>query len=384
MDTIHRLISQPDVSAVLTTVAGLRERAVALAIEIQQIAAPTFHEARRAAFVQEAFAGIGLVDVGQDGIGNVYGRLPGRKRGRPVVVSAHLDTVFGPDTDLSVRQANGMVYGPGIGDNSVGVAGLLLLAQTLVSAKLPLSADLHFVANVGEEGLGDLRGMRAVVERFGAARYIILEGGVYGHLYHEGIGVRRFRIRVEAPGGHSWGAFGTPSAIHVLGRVIAGIDALEVPVQPRTTYNVGVIDGGTSVNSIAASASLLLDLRSQDAGSLSELVDRVLRLVEAEGQRAGVTVSIEQVGNRLPGRLAQDAALVRWAAQALAYSGCAEVEYEGGSTDANVPLSRGYEAVCVGVTRSGNAHRLDEFMDPTFIPQGLTQILLLALAAAAN
>ncbi|MCA9941013.1 MAG: M20/M25/M40 family metallo-hydrolase, partial [Anaerolineales bacterium] len=351
-DRISELMQIPSVQAALSALQARGASAIAEAIAIQQIAAPTFAEAARAAYVQEQFAAAGLRDVDQDDLHNVYGRLPGRGGEQAVVVSAHLDTVFAPDTDLTVRRRGRFVYGPGIADNSMGVAGLLMLAQTLRAFDPLPRRDIWFVANVGEEGLGDLRGMRAVADRFGGqARYIVVEGGLYGQVFHQAIGVNRFRIEVEAPGGHSWGAFGTPSAIHVLGRLIAAIDEIPVPQRPKTTYNVGVIEGGLSVNSIAQSASLLLDLRSEDANALANLVETVRGLTSSVIRQPGVTVGMTQVGNRPAGGIAADAPLVQWAMGALRAVGCRHSTYESGSTDANIPLSRGWPAVCIGLAR---------------------------------
>jgi di/tripeptidase len=244
-------------------------------------------------------------------------------------------------------------------------------------------ADIWFVATVGEEGLGDLRGMRAVVERLGAeARYVVLEGGSYGQIFHRGIGVRRFRIEVAAPGGHSWGNFGSPSAIHVLGRIIAAIASLPVPNEPKTTYNVGRIEGGTSINAIAEQASLLLDLRSEGPGELEQLISAVEAIVQREAAGQGVAANMLLIGNRPAGQLSREADLVGWAVAALEHVGCDRVELLAGSTDANIPLSAGGDAVCIGVAKSGNAHRRDEFLDPTNLARGMGQVLLVVLAAA--
>jgi di/tripeptidase len=275
-----------------------------------------------------------------------------------------------------------------LGDNSTGVAGILWLAQTLRDFDLRPAADLWLAANVGEEGLGDLRGMRAVVEHFGdEPTYIVVEGGLYGQISHQAIGVRRFRIQVNAPGGHSWGSFGNASAIHELGQLIVRLSQMTVPAEPKTTFNVGVIEGGTTINSIAQAAHLLLDLRSEDEAELARLVQTVEKIVAKanggkNGRADGVTVTMELIGNRPAGRIARDTPLVQWATAALHQMGCNEVRYIAGSTDANIPLSRGVTAVCIGLTQSGNAHRLDEYMDPTYLPQGLGQLLLLTLAAA--
>jgi acetylornithine deacetylase/succinyl-diaminopimelate desuccinylase-like protein len=265
----------------------------------------------------------------------------------------------------------------------MGVAGLLLLAETLNRYDIRPQTDLWFVANVAEEGLGDLKGMRQVVERFGeAGAYIVIEGGSYGHIFHGAIGVRRFRVTVKTDGGHSWGNFGSPNAIHVLSRFIAALDGLAVPNKPKTTFNVGLIEGGTTINSIAAEASLLLDLRSAGAEELSNLVAQVEKLTAELGRKAGVAVEMAQIGNRPAGELSAESPLVVWATQALRQVGCDSYSLLSGSTDANIPISQGYPAVCVGLANAGNTHRVDEYLDVTHLPSGLSQLLLLTLAAA--
>jgi acetylornithine deacetylase/succinyl-diaminopimelate desuccinylase-like protein len=252
-----------------------------------------------------------------------------------------------------------------------------------MDAQLRPTTDIWFVANVCEEGLGDLRGMRSVVERFGAsATYIVVEGGSFGYVFHQAIGVRRFRLTIKTPGGHSWGDYGSPSAIHILSRIVDRIDRLRLPKQPKTTVNVGTIEGGTTVNTIAAQASCLVDMRSIDPAALLRLVDRVNQIARECSEDGDVSMNMTQIGNRPAGALPENAAIVTWAANALKLVGCQEVHFMAGSTDANIPISQGIPAVCVGLANSGNTHRLDEFLDPENLPRGLKQLLLLALAAA--
>ena len=365
--------------------AGRVSQITDLAIAIQQIPAPTFHEAERAAFVQTQFEAAGLPELFQDELHNVYGRYPSSHPSPfyPVIITAHTDTVFPPGTDLTARRDGRIIYGPGIGDNAVGVAGILTLARTLLAYDFRCPADIWFVANVGEEGLGDLRGMRRVVERFGGeATYIVVEGGLYGQISHRGIGVRRYRIQVETAGGHSWGNFGRPSAIHVLGRLIAALDKLRPPRQPKTTYNVGVVEGGTSVNTIAQKASLLLDLRSESAAALADLVAAVQLLVQQVARPPEIRVTMEMIGRRPSGGIPAETPLVQWAEAALRFVGRPQPHFITSSTDANIPLSLGYTAVCVGLAESGHAHRLDEYLDTRHLPAGMGQLLLLTLAAA--
>lgn len=384
MNRVHQIVQQRRVQNALERFRTRLDDAVDLTIAIQQIPAPTFHEGQRAQFIERQFRKRGMHEVQRDDLYNVYGFLPGRSpNALPVVVSAHSDTVFGPETDLSVRRNGQRVYGPGIADNSLGVAALLLLAETLQACDLRPQRPVWFVANVGEEGLGDLNGMRAVVDRFGkTAAYLVLEGGLYGYICHQAIGVRRYRIDVTAPGGHSWGAFGTPSAVHLLGRLIAAIDQIELPDDPKSTYNVGLVQGGTAINAIAQSAHMLLDLRSEDPDALDALITKVETLVADAGEKPDVTIAMDVIGSRPAGRLARTAPLARWAVAALEAVGCQEIEFTPGSTDANIPLSRRFPAVCVGLSRSGNTHRPDEYMEVEPIPSGLGQVLLLLLAAA--
>lgn len=354
-------------------------------IAVQQIPAPTFAEAQRAAYLEIRFAELGLVDVAQDELHNVYGRFPGSQaNGRsPVIISAHSDTVFPANTDLTVRQEGDLTYGPGIGDNSTGVAGLLALAESLKLHQIRSLADIWFVSNVGEEGLGNLCGMRAVVARFGVnAIYLVIEGGLYGQISHQAIGVQRYEITVTAPGGHSWGNFGQRSAIHELGRLITAVDNLQMPSHPKTTYNVGIIEGGTSINTIAQTAKMLLDLRSESPEQLDILVDKVEKLVSKTSKQSDLSVTMTQIGSRPAGQIRRDAALVQQAALALQHTGCQKISYIASSTDANVPLSRGFSAVCIGLTESSNAHRLDEYLDSSYLSAGMSQLLLLTLSAA--
>jgi len=359
-------------------------------IEIQQIPAPTFAEAQRAAFIEARFRQVGLVDVSRDEMQNVYGRFPSANPTLPpVVISAHSDTVFPADIDLTVKQDGRYIYGPGIGDNSAGVGGIIFLAELLHKFAVSLSADVWFASNVGEEGLGDLRGMRAVVKRFGAQpTYLVVEGGLYGQISHHAIGVRRYRIQVKAPGGHSWGSFGNASAIHILGHLISALDQMEVPEHPKTTFNVGVIEGGTSINSIAQSAHMLLDLRSEDSAALAQLVSNVEALIgEFRRRYSGngrfrTSIIIEQIGNRPAGYLDRHAPLVKLAEAALNQVGCRQVFYISSSSDANIPLSEGLNAVCIGLAESNFAHRLDEYLDPQNLHRGMAQLLLLTLATA--
>ena len=349
-------------------------RTLDLAVAIQQIPAPTFSEARRAAFVREQFLAEGLFNVSIDSLGNVYGRQPGAGLARPLVVSAHTDTVFPESVDLKVTRENGKISGPGIGDNSLGVAGLFGLLWCLRQRSIALPGDLWLVANVCEEGLGNLRGMRAVVDRFGAnaLAYIILEGMSLGQIYHRGLDVLRYRIKITTPGGHSWVDHGRPSAIHELAALITRLTALPLLSHPRTTLNVGVITGGTTVNSIAAEASLELDLRSESAQVLLSLAAQVESIVAAFN-RQGVQATAEISGQRPAGEISSMHPLVRLAARSLEAQGI-QPSLNVGSTDANIPLSLGLPAVCLGLSTGCGAHTVEETIHTAPLAQGLDQL----------
>jgi acetylornithine deacetylase/succinyl-diaminopimelate desuccinylase-like protein len=366
-----------------------------LSVTIQQIPAPTFHEERRTAFIQELFLQEDLVDVSVDEIGNVYGCFPGMGNLSPVVVSAHTDTVFPLSVDLKPSYDGAKIYGPGIGDNSVGVASLLgliwcLKERSAERGKLQkpscsnLCGDVWVIANVGEEGLGDLSGMRAVIDRFGNSptAYIILEGMALGQVYHRGLGVRRYRITAQTQGGHSWVDFGRPSAITEIAKFINHLISIPIPERPRTTLNVGVIHGGTSVNTIAPEASIELDLRSESKQVLSTLVAQVEMFVN-KSNRPEIGFSYEVIGDRPVGEISPDHPLIRLAKQSLEGVGiepCLNI----GSTDANIPLSLGLPAVCLGLTTGGGAHTVDEYINTKPLEQGIKQLIAVVEGMLVN
>ena len=355
--------------------AKLVKRILDLAVTIQQIPGPTFGEAARAAFMTDQFNSLALEDVSTDKMGNVYGRLPGAGAARPLIVSAHIDTVFSGETDLKISRAPGRISGPGIGDNSLAAAGLCGLVWALQEQRRSLPGDLWLVANVAEEGLGDLAGMRAVVDRFGQQplAYLALEGMGYGRVYHRGLGVRRYRVTVNTQGGHSWVDFGKPSAIHELAAFITQLNTIILPVFPRTTLNAGVISGGTSVNTIASQAEIQLDLRSEDHAQLERLSTIVKDMVKS-ANREGVLVSAKVIGDRQAAEIGVNHVLVKLAQRVLENQGV-KADLNIGSTDANVPLSRGLPAICIGLTRGGKAHTTREYIHTRPVKSGMEQLL---------
>lgn len=355
------------------------------AVAIQQIPAPTFQERPRALHVADQFTALGLHQVELDDLHNVYGLLPGTRSSLPaVLISAHTDTVFPAETPLTVSRQHDQLLGPGLGDNSLGVAALLGLAHTLRRMNYLPGADLWFVATTREEGLGDLGGMRAAFQRLqpriGAV--VNLEGLAFGHVYHAGIAVRRLHITASAPGGHSWLHYGRSSAIHGIVQVGARIVGLQPPASPRTTFNIGMIEGGQSINSIATQAGLWLDLRSEDSAALHGLEQQVRAHIAASG-RPDLSFEVEVVGDRPSGQIPVAHPLVKTALSALEQVGVRGT-LETGSTDANIPLAAGCPAVTIGITRGGNAHRTDEFIETRPVEAGLQQMILLVLAAASG
>ena len=356
--------------------------------DIQQIPAPSLNERERAEFVRAQFEAEKLQDVSIDELGNVYACLPGAGLQPPLVVSAHLDTVFPLTTSLGSRRDRKQerIYGPGIGDNSLGVAGLFGLTWSLtrgisdedsepafMSSTLP--GDLWLVANVGEEGLGNLSGMRAVVDRFAdnVLAYLVIEGMALGQIYHRALGVQRYRISAYTAGGHSWVDYGRPSAIHELARLVVGLDELQLPQEPRCSLNVGTIHGGISINTIAAEAYLELDLRSECADALETLVGQTRQMVEnLSGSDA--RFSMETIGKRPAGEISELHPLVQLAKRCLLEQGI-QPHFTIGSTDANIPLSQGLPAICLGLSTGYGAHTSGEYIDTRPLLLGMAQLV---------
>jgi acetylornithine deacetylase/succinyl-diaminopimelate desuccinylase-like protein len=381
MADIASLMQDPALAKSLAWIDSHAEQIVAEAIRICEIPAPTFAEGERAAYVRERFARLGLCNVTIDAAGNVLGVRPGTGGGPNLAVGAHLDTVFPAGTDVTVKRDGTRLLAPGIGDNSVGLAALLAVVDALNVGGVKTAGDLYLTANVGEEGLGDLKGMRAFMADVKAhvAAVIAVEGMKLNRLIHVAVGSRRYKVVFTARGGHSWGHFPAPSAIHIMARAIADISRLEVPADPKTTYNVGVIHGGTTVNTIAAEADMLLDMRSVDPRALAELERRVLAIIERTAADGDGRAALELVGDRPAGSIPATHPVVltcRAVHQALGLRTFSEAS----STDCNVPLSLGVPAVCLSVTEGANEHRLDEFIETGPIPTGVKNVLLAAVA----
>jgi acetylornithine deacetylase/succinyl-diaminopimelate desuccinylase-like protein len=374
-----------------------------------RIPAPPFGEAARSAWLEERFRALGLTEVRTDEVGNVFGVHPARqitKSPKPyTALSAHIDTVFPAGTPLNLRQHGSRLYGPGVSDNGAGAAALLAIAAALRAAKISLAAPLLFIGNVGEEGEGDLRGMRHI---FSQAHWkdsirhsLILDGAGSDTIVAEALGSRRFEIIVRGPGGHSWSDFGMPNPILVLAHAIHSFSQTVLPSSPKTTFNVGVIRGGTSVNSIPESASMRVDIRSTSMAEMERLEASlrfaVEQAVEAEARSSerrapsqkrssGLTSEVVPIGNRPAGELDSNARILKVIRAVDAHLGNA-AQIQRASTDANIPLSLGREAIAIGGGGvGGGAHTLQEWFDCTGRDLGLKRILLtlLALTGAAE
>lgn len=379
------LASPERIAAVRVAADAVAPAVLGLTAEIAAVASPTGEEAAKASFVEELFAREGIA-AERDELGDVVATIPGRMPGGgsvgSLLIAAHIDTVFPSDTPLTITRTDDRLSGPGVGDNSVAVAVVAKLQEVFARAGERPAVDVLVTGNVGEEGLGNLRGIREVMQaRPGIGAVVALEGHNLGRVTHVAVGSRRYRISAQGPGGHSWGDFGRPNAIQVLAKLIAELDAIPLPRSPKTTLNVGQIEGGVSINTIAPSASCLLDLRSTDETALRRLSERVTRLTTRGGRSNGVAFEIETIGERPAGVVAVDSPIVRMAALALGALGL-EPSFDASSTDANVPIALGIPAVCIGLTTGGNVHRTDEYIDVAPVACGIAQAALLALAVS--
>ncbi|HVP52105.1 MAG TPA: M20/M25/M40 family metallo-hydrolase [Terriglobales bacterium] len=365
-------------------------------LEVAAIPAPPFGEGPRAEWLRARFCELGLEDVQVDAVGNVVGVRPPADPGQKLVaVTAHIDTVFAAGTPLNVRREGDRLYGPGISDNGAGIVGLLALASALRAAKARLSAGLLFIGNVGEEGEGDLRGMRHIFcESFWKDRIgptVVLDGAAIDTVVTQALGSRRFQVTIHGPGGHSWSDFGAPNPIVVLSRAIARFSRTELPDEPKISANVGVISGGTSVNSIPESASMRVDIRSASQQEM-ERVERALREAvagvaseyprRARNGSKGISYEIQLIGCRPAAELDPNARILHVIHAVDAHLGNRARPHRA-STDANIPLSLGREAISIGAGGTGGgAHTLQEWYDPAERDLGLKRALLAVLALA--
>lgn len=391
--TPEQVFAAPSVQRALAYLKATEAETINEQIQACEIPAPTFQEEKRAAWFKQRFTALGLKNVRIDRIGNVIGERPGvgagTGNGPVLVLAAHLDTVFPTGTDVRVKREGTMLTAPGIGDDSRGLGVMLAVARALNEAKIETVGTILFVANVGEEGLGDLRGVRHLFndELKGRATHFISVDGTGLGITNTAVGVVRYRVTVRGPGGHSYGAFGLPSPIHALGRAIEKIARFQVPKAPKTTFNVGKLEGGTSVNSIAHTAWMEVDMRSESATELHKLETEFKQVVQTaldeENQRGlgdkKLTVELKVVSQRPAGVTPPDAPIVQIARAADRNLGI-PTDLGSGSTDSNIPISLGIPAITIdGGGKGFGAHALDERFDTTNSHLGTQRALLIAL-----
>ncbi|MGA7220256.1 MAG: M20/M25/M40 family metallo-hydrolase [Candidatus Sulfotelmatobacter sp.] len=404
-EEVARIAASPEVRSAFNWLRLQEPQLAQWQMEMARIPAPPFGETARGAWLAERFREVGLDDVRVDDVGNVFGLSPGFMGSgvgrRHVALSAHIDTVFPASTPLNIRQQGSRLYGPGLSDNGAGVAAMLAIAALLRSVRLRHALPFVFIGNVGEEGEGDLRGMRHIFStprwKDSIAYSVVLDGAGADTIVAEALGSRRFEVIVRGPGGHSWSDFGAPNPIVILSRAIDTFSATPVPNTPKTTFNIGVIRGGTSVNSIPESASMKVDIRSTSMTEMERL-EQTLRLalnraVEDETMSAemrsplqkrpsGVSCEVVPIGNRPAGELAKSARILHVIRAVDAQLNNA-AQIQRASTDANIPLSLGLEAIAIGGGGSGGgAHTLQEWFDGNGRELGLKRILLTLLALA--
>jgi len=369
-------------------------------MEMARIPAPPFGETARGEWLAEKFRELGLSDVYRDEVGNIFGIEPG-KSDHYVALSAHIDTVFPAGTPLNVRQQGSRLYGPGVSDNGAGVTAMLAVIAAIRSAGVRHQHPFVFIGNVGEEGEGDLRGMRHI---FSTPRWrdairfnLVLDGAGAETVVAEALGSRRFEVIVRGPGGHSWSDFGAPNPIVVLARAIGMFTAVPVPASPKTTFNIGTIRGGTSVNSIPESASMRVDIRSTSMGEMERLEQALRQAMERAVQEEtsatekkgssqrrpfGLSHELVEIGNRPAGELDAGARMLQVIRAVDAQLGNV-AQVQRASTDANIPLSLGRQAIAIGGGGSGGgAHTLQEWFDCSGRELGLKRIFLTLLTLA--
>lgn len=371
---IKQLVKNKKVQEAFQIIADLEDKTRERLITLTEIEAPPFKETKRAKEFAKRIKAIGINKVWIDEEGNVLGFLKGTEGNRTVVLDAHIDTVFPEGTDVRVRVENDTLYAPGIGDDTRGLSMLLTILETINTAAIKPLDNILFVGSVGEEGLGDLRGVKYLFRKDGPPidAWIAIDGGTIGRVNNKGLGSYRYKVTYEGPGGHSWGAFGLANPHHALGEAISRfVEAADnYTVQgPKTSYNVGVISGGTSINSIPFESSMQIDIRSIEPSRL-DAMEVLLKTATEEAlatqnsiKRTGPDLNLrfEKIGNRPSGELPNNLPLVQRAIAATQVFGVTP-RLTRGSTNSNIPISLGIPAVTIGRGgQGGNAHSLDEW-----------------------
>jgi tripeptide aminopeptidase len=389
---VASLAASPLVRQALDAVRADESQAVDDQIRFCEIPAPPFKETTRAQALRIVFEQLGLLNVRVDKAGNVLGERPGVSARPHLMVAAHLDTVFPDGTDVRVKRAGPVLTGPGIGDNCRGLAALVATIRALQRANIRTDGPITFVADVGEEGLGDLRGMKQLfgeTMRGQIDRFLSIDGAG-SFLANVAVGSRRYRFTFKGPGGHSYAAFGTANPVQAMGRAIARIAQLQVPKQPKTTFNVGRVGGGTSINAIPSECWMEIDLRSSDPRALAAIDARLLNAVDASvseakqrwGARRSITVVKQLVGDRPSGQTPPSSPVVQTGIAAARALGI-DISRIESSTDANVPIQLGIPAITIGAGgRGADAHTVGETFDTTDAWRGTQYAVLLTIALA--
>jgi tripeptide aminopeptidase len=372
---VRRIVDSPKFKQATAFIESDYERFVRELIALTEIPAPPFMEERRARAFMQMLRDLGLSDVEMDQEGNVMGLRRGAGSKDILAVVAHLDTVFPEGTDVKVKREGTRLMAPGIGDDTRGLALMLAMIRTMDAAKFVTSTDILFVGGVGEEGEGDLRGVKYLMRK-GKYKdriksFIAIDGGEQGNITRGGVGSRRYRVTFKGPGGHSYGAFGLVNPAFAMGEAIARFSRTQVPTTPKTTFNVGVVSGGTSVNSIPFAVQMDIDMRSESCAELNKLNDNFLAVVReavevenhARSTKEGrVEADPKLIGDRPCGDTALDAPIVQTTTAAVKAFGLTPT-YGISSTDANIPMSMGIPAVTIGRGPGGRAHAPDEWTD---------------------
>ena len=391
---VRALVARPEIGHALEFVRALEAEAEATLIELTEVSAPPFGESARAALFATLLRDAGLDEVEIDGVGNVVARRQGTGNGQTVAIVAHLDTVFPEGTDVQVRRRGRRLYAPGIGDDSRGLVVLLNVARALAHADVRTVGDVLFVGSVGEEGRGDLRGVRYLLREGGPRldQFIAIDGGSDSRVVNQALGSRRYLVSVHGPGGHSWGDFGLANPVHALASAIHYFDVsaeLVVSAGPAASYNVGRIGGGTSVNAVPFESWAEVDMRSIDPFKVDQLESAlrsaVLRAVgernRARDRGQPLEATFDVIGDRPSGTVAPDTPLVGRALAVTRFLGF-EPQLGAASTDANVPIAYGVPAITLGRGGiGGGAHSLDEWWVPENAHIGVQRALLILVAS---
>ncbi len=394
---IRRITASPAFQTAAATLAAQHERTVADIIDLTETPAPPFKESLRAQKWFGMSQAHGLEDLEIDAEGNVTGMRRGIGNGKLICVAAHLDTVFPEGTDVTVRREGTKLFAPGIGDDTRSLAVLLAWLRAMEAASIETRADILFVADVGEEGLGDLRGMRHLFQKGRykdrISAFITVDSPDMDRIAIGGVGSKRYRVTFNGPGGHSYGAFGVVNPMFAMADAITRLGRIAVPARPKTTFSASVTGGGTSINAIPNAVWTEFDLRSEDAGQLASLEQQFFALLDAavaaenavrSTQNGPVTYQAQPIGDRPAGHTSEDAELVQLSRSAIEAYGI-EPRFEYSSTDANIAMSLGIPALRIGSGgRGGRAHSLEEWIDvePEASIRGMTAGLAALLAAA--